>query len=541
MKNIFAKIKNSFKKLTKKKIILILIVLAAAGGAGWYFFGSPQQMMPTSTTTSYIRTTTLSKTVLEETISSTGSVSSNNTSNVSAETSAIISEIYVSVGDYVEEGQTVITLEQDSILEKIEELLEDIEEAQEDLQEAYDDALEAKDDAWYTAFGGSYGTEYKESAALSALNTAKATLTTYQSAYNTAVSAESAAGTAVNTTYNAYQTAYNALEEESCDNNGTCSLAYSAYTSAQETYTGAATTLATKLDDLNEAKDRVGYTALETAYNTAVANHEVAFAAYLAAENALTTATENLEGGSDTQIESLQEQLDDYYEEISEYTLTASTSGTVTSVNATVGASSGSGTLVVIEDTEDLIIEISVDESDIKSVVVGLPCNIYSDATTETITGEVISVSPVASSSGMGSTASTFTVTVAVNNGSNGLLIGMNAQVDIILSQTEGVYAVPIDAIEEIDGVSYVYKQVGEDEFELMEVTVGQENNYYVEITGENVVDGVVIRSSANLEEATSTTEETTTMPGMDMMSGEMSSGMDMQSSSGQMQGQMGR
>ncbi|MPM65792.1 hypothetical protein SDC9_112694 [bioreactor metagenome] len=136
-----------------------------------------------------------------------------------------------------------------------------------------------------------------------------------------------------------------------------------------------------------------------------------------------------------------------------------------------------------------------------------MDCIITSDGTTGDIAGELTQVSPVASTTGMGSTASTFSAEVQVLNGNNGLLIGMNATVDIIISTVADVYSVPYDAVEtDDDGNSYVYEQVsgsGTDAvFEKVQVTIGTQTNYYIEISGENVYEGMVIRASAVESEA---------------------------------------
>lgn len=61
--------------------------------------------------TAFIRTTTLRKTSLEDSISSTGLVASNNVSNVTTNLNAAVKSVEVSVGDYVEEGDVIVTLD----------------------------------------------------------------------------------------------------------------------------------------------------------------------------------------------------------------------------------------------------------------------------------------------------------------------------------------------------------------------------------------------------------------------------------------------
>ena len=77
------------------------------------------------------------------------------------------------------------------------------------------------------------------------------------------------------------------------------------------------------------------------------------------------TAAENLENaGTSDEIEELEEQIADC-------TITAGASGTITTLNATVGSAAGGGTsntaLAVIQNTDDLKVSIIIDEDDIKS------------------------------------------------------------------------------------------------------------------------------------------------------------------------------
>ena len=79
----------------------------------------------------------------------------------------------------------------------------------------------------------------------------------------------------------------------------------------------------------------------------------------------------------------------------------------------------------------------------------------------------------------------------------------MNASVEIVQSVADDVYVVPLDAVDEDENGTFVYRQTGGEgvdaTFEKLYVTTGQSNDYYVEIRGDELQEGMVIRSSADL------------------------------------------
>lgn len=101
-----------------------------------------------------------------------------------------------------------------------------------------------------------------------------------------------------------------------------------------------------------------------------------------------------------------------------------------------------SGTVASIQDTDALKISITIKEADIHSVAVGMTCYITSDATTGAINGTLTQIDPVAGQN------SVFGAEVTVDSTDSGLLIGMNATVDILLSSTADCFMVPLDAVD---------------------------------------------------------------------------------------------
>ena len=162
-------------------------------------------------------------------------------------------------------------------------------------------------------------------------------------------------------------------------------------------------------------------------------------------------------------------------------------------------ASSSTGTaLATIQDTNALKVAVTIDENDIKKVAVGQSAVIKSDATgDEEIAGTLTQLSVTSSGAqAMGQSTAGFSAEVTVNSPDSGLLIGLSAQVEIILSEEEGVFSVPYDAVEtDEDGQSVVYARSSEDEdWQAVPVTTGMETDYYVAISGEGLAEGMQVR-----------------------------------------------
>ncbi|WP_312501510.1 HlyD family efflux transporter periplasmic adaptor subunit [Lacrimispora sp.] len=195
-------------------------------------------------------------------------------------------------------------------------------------------------------------------------------------------------------------------------------------------------------------------------------------------------AQETLEGAK-SKLESTQNNYDNY-------TITAPISGKVITKTVKAGdkiakSSSGSTTLAVIYDMSAYTFKMSVDELDVKSVKVGQEVNITADAVTgKTFSGTVTNVSLESSTS---NGVTNYPVTVTLNDGMDELLPGMNVDGVIILDKVADVLAVPADALMRGNQVYVKDDSVKEPQgnipagFRAVEVTTGLINDDYVEIT----------------------------------------------------------
>ena len=489
----FGRLGGWFKQ--HKKFTALLVVLALAAAIVLRFL--PQKGAAQGSTVSFVRTTTLQKTSLENSVSTTGTVESANVSTVTTDLKYTVKSVNVQVGDTVQAGDVICTLDTEDLEKQIERAKESLTDQTEQTQEAYDKALksynEAKED-YDDAVTAADDAEDDYYDSWDDLNAAVNQVSALQADYDSKQSQLSS----MLTEYNEAVSTYGVDSDEA-------KAAKDRYEQFKE---GAAKDAQTTLEN---AQMTTGYQSLVQAKDQAVAAWTQAKTAKEQAEKQLETASDNLDtakknldksGSSDT-LEDLQEQL-------TKCTLTAETSGTVTSLNATVG-SICSDTVATIQDTNALKIAVTIQEYDVPNVSIGMKARITSDATDGEISGTLTQISPTATAATGGQSSSsssgTFSAEVSVDGASSGLLIGMNANVEIVQSTTDNVFVVPYDAVgTEDDGTKYVMVKTGGDgadaTFEKVTVTTGAENDYYIEISGDALDEGMEVRSSASDDSA---------------------------------------
>lgn len=518
----------------KKAVIALALLVVAAAAAAFLLRG--RFVRPVSLPAaggSYVRTVTLQKGTLEDSISATGTVQSSDVSNVTTDLKYTVKTVNVQVGDSVEEGDVICTLDTSELEESIQKLQESLADAKAEAQKQYEKAqaslTEAEENVKST-YDDMKEAEDERDSAKSAYETAAAAVKSYQAevdaanadlltklnARQAALDAYTAAGGTVDENGDPVTSATSEAASTAAD----LSALADALVKANGEYKSAEQTLKTAEANLQTAQSASNYTALSSAYNQAQTAYEQAKTTY---ENAIKTS-ETAEESRDTALENYNkagesDELEELQSQLEKCTLKAETSGKVTAVNATVG-SAIDGAAATIQDTDSLKISITIAEYDIDSVSEGMHAVITSDVIDGEINGTLTQISPTAS--GGGSSSSTFSAEVTVDDENSGLLIGTNAKVQIIQSTTEDVFTVPLDAIEEKeDGTSVIYVQSGEENgepvFEEVQVVVGATNDYYAEVSGIDLEEGMVVRASANLEEAT---EEVSGSSDMMMMGG---------------------
>ena len=312
------------------------------------------------------------------------------------------------------------------------------------------------------------------------------------------------------------------------------SVASSAYSGVASAQTGVASAEA-QLDAARDARNGSTLTQLEQgiasanrSVDSAELQEDIAKAQQDAAEQSADTAKQQqaaTENSIAQQIDTLKDNLigsqiaaqstksqeiaiQSLQDTLADATITAPVSGVVTAVYAEEGQP-GNGLLFVIEDTDALKITTNIREYDVGNIEVGMPVIIKSDATGDKeISGTVTYIAPAANKTENGNTLTAddstveFEAEVQVNDADSGLRIGMNTRLTVLLEERSDVYGVPYDSVvEKADGSEVVYAVEPSSEKEggyvvtEVPVTTGLETDFYIEVSGDGITDGLSIVS----------------------------------------------
>ena len=185
-------------------------------------------------------------------------------------------------------------------------------------------------------------------------------------------------------------------------------------------------------------------------------------------------------------------------------TITAPIDGYVTGLNAVVGQFPGNP-VATVSDTSTLEINASVSEYLVGSTKVGDPVSITVKAQPgKLFTGTVKTVSPAP---GLGSF--TYPVSIGIDEGQEGLMAGMFAEVHVTSNSKENVIAVPSDAVLIKNGETqvvvlndlipeYVKVETGLDNGEYVEIVSGLTEGQTIVTTGQHYV---VVGEEVNIVE----------------------------------------
>ena len=481
-----------------KKLTIVLVVLLAVVAFIVSSCMRTAQAVSNALAYQFVRTTTLQKTSLVNSVSVNGSV----TASDSVKTYKVTS-VNVAVGDTVTQGQVIATLDTSDVEKQIESAQESYSDSVEQAQTTYDQSVE------------DLATNLAQ--AQEDLDKAREDYDTLglTDRYNSMVNPD----TADMTIRELVEYYYGLFAEEIAGLENTVANLQIQLTQAQNAGDGdRAQEVQGQLTDyqnqLSIAKAQCsipelglqGFDTIKQYYSTIEQYRQALEQAQQAYDSAATSSSRQVDT-AETQLEQASrtsDTLSDLQTTLENCTLTATMDGTITELNATVG-SVCSGTVATIQDLSSLTVEVTIPASSVSKLSTGMQCNITSDATGDTaISGTLTRIDPVADENG------SFGATVSVNGSDSGLLIGISAQVEIIVQQDEDVFTVPRDAIgTREDGSTYVLRRTGGEgvdmTFEEVEVTTGNSNDYYIEISGDSLAEGDVIRSSADLTQGVET------------------------------------
>jgi HlyD family secretion protein len=179
-----------------------------------------------------------------------------------------------------------------------------------------------------------------------------------------------------------------------------------------------------------------------------------------------------------------------------DYELVAPMSGTVVSIASEVGEFVAGGPFIVLADLTEFLVTADFAEADVVGIEEDQEVTVTFDAIAGvSLTGTVSSVGLIGRVDPAGGRLTTYEVTITLPDTPEGLRAGMTAQASITTESRSDVLAAPVTALIERGQDTFVQVLAVDGTLTALEVTVGIQGGYWIEITsglsgGERVVTG---------------------------------------------------
>lgn len=459
--NIFARFRAWF-------ILFGFLIVVAGGGYALYKFVLQPDKVETGTS---LQTAVARLGDLSISASGTGTLIPVDSVSFGFETSGLVNQVLVSLGDHVEIGQVLASLDDTDAQSQLADARRTLREltspaavalARQAVVKASQDLAEAQSARGSVTYWYDAAIEQKYQAELVL---AQANLERAQTSYDNLASEPDTSTRKAN----AYQALFNAREAVK-------TAQYYVNLYSTQPSQGSVDEADANLAYAQAMFDEAGY------YLSALTEGDVPDSATGSqlikleqARSAVVTAQENLENTI----------------------LKAPISGVIMSMDLGVGDKVGTANLITINDLSAQRLDVYLDESDWTMLKVGYSSQVTFDALPDTVyTGKVIQVDPGLFTQGMTSAVHGI-VQLDPPKEEFILLIGMSAAVDVISASAGNAVLVPVEALREISTGEYALFVLENGEPVMRPVTVGLKDSYYAEITsglqaGEVVTTGIV-------------------------------------------------
>ena len=450
-----------------------LVVLVALLSAGAYAYVKARQATAAASTTSTLQTATARQGNLILQASGSGYLVASSEANIAFEIDGKLSELDVKLGDKVEKGQLLAKLDDASLQYKLEE-------AQLALLEL-------------TSPEAIANAELAVTTAQSGVINAQAALNNEQYWQNDAlVQNYYAAYVIAKTNLDRAQTAYDNAKVGEYINNANEAQAYQSLYNAKQAY-----------DTAQYYFSLYSQKPTQRQMDEAQANLDLAKAKLTNAQNYLSALTggsvpSDATGSNMAALRQAQLDVKTAQTNLDSATLYAPMSGTVMSLNVTVGETiSGNLTIMTIDDLSQATIQFYLDANDWTNAKVGYEASVSFDALTgQTFSGKVTEIMPgLVSVQNSSMVEGTALLDKSVDE--IGLPVGVEAAIDVISGQATNAVLIPVEALHKLSDNTYTVFVMENGKPVLRSVEVGLQDDTYAEIksgleAGEVVTTGVV-------------------------------------------------
>lgn len=474
----FKKKEGGSGKKSRKKLLLGAVLLIVVAGAG--FFVYQKKAASAGKKESSIRTGTVTRQTIQQSLSSSGTISPKNSYTITSMVEGKVTSADFNEGDQVTEGQILYQIDASSMTSKLNSATSSLERA----QESYNDAMED-----YSTASSDYSGNTVKSSVSGYIKTLKIKAgdqvsgnTEIAEIYNdttmevdvpflsteaTQISVGSAATLVMSDTLEEISGTVTSVDQMDTTLTGGQLVRY---VTIQVTNPGGLTSdmyATATINGINSCGDgafqptqNIVLRASDLPSAVTVQKLLVSAGDYVSAgtpifsmnakdAESILKSYKNKVSDAKSSLDNAQSNLDTTTENYENYTITAPISGTVVKKSVNVGENVQNGnsatSLAVIYDLSEVTFDMNIDELDIANVKVGQKVEVTADAfSDETFEGTVTKVS-MEGTAANGVTYYPVTVTMTEYGG---LLPGMNVTGVIILDEVEDALAIPVDALQ---------------------------------------------------------------------------------------------
>lgn len=296
--------------------------------------------------------------------------------------------------------------------------------------------------------------------------------------------------------------------------------------SAKEEYTAAKKAVSSSATAAEKEKAKQTLAQAKKAYEQAKTEQESGNSQNKSSIQVAKDQVTSTKNSNSKSLREAQKQVDDAKEALEGCSATAPMSGTVTAVSVSAGDTYSGGDMFEISNCSEFQVSTTVDEYDVSKVEKGQKVVVLTDATgDEELQGTITYVAKTMGSSLQSNTGSAqgatemttsssssgsgYEVRIDMETKNDKLRVGMTAKCSIILQEASDVFAVPYDAIHKGSNrkdVVYVRREDGTQK--EVEVTTGMESDYYVQISGDELTEGMQIVIPTDATSETEATEQ---------------------------------
>ncbi len=219
-------------------------------------------------------------------------------------------------------------------------------------------------------------------------------------------------------------------------------------------------------------------------------------------DSTIASSADNLktaELSTNDSVSEIEEQIRTIKKNIEKCTITADIDGIITEVNVKAGDTYSGNIIAVIQDDSSYKVEAAADQYDISDLKTGLPTEITVQAVSSVpMSGALSFVAPTPKAPTMsmdGSSSTTdYTIEATFDDQDDKLRLGMTAKLNIIVGESKDALAIPESCIYTAeDGRNFIEVEGSGDSAERVYVECGLKNDYYTEISGDDVKEGMKV------------------------------------------------